>query len=215
MSTPKFDQIISSFRSRISDPATFTTGSLDNGSVVPAVDTIGYVNRALALFMEQAIQAAGGDKIKLVGAFPELIATGSVTFTLGAFGGVQNGCQYIVASPYLDYISFLDGNYQGTILRNAPLASLQVIASGLNTQFVPAPDNLLLINTGRVLFLYPDNAGGNYVNVLIRYIRQPIDPTTGLVLTQNGSYDSPFYPQHATTIAELAVGLYKADAQGL
>jgi hypothetical protein len=214
-STPRFDSIISSFRARISDPATFTTGSLDNGSVVPAVDTIAYVNRALALFMEQSIEKTGADKIGLIGLLPELIATGSVTFTFGAFGGVQNGCQYIVATPYLDWFTYLDGNYQGTILRNAPREALQVIATGQNTQFVPDPSNLLLLNTGRILYLYPDNQGGNYVNVLIRYIRQPVDPTTGLVLTQNGAYDSPFYPQWTTQIAELAVGLYKSDASGL
>ena len=88
MATPKFDAIISEFRARVSDPAVFVGGVLQDGNIIPAVDTVAYVNRAhLLLFHDgwnAAVQSAQGDdlqaKWKFIAAFPEMIAevSGSV-----------------------------------------------------------------------------------------------------------------------------------------
>ena len=106
--TPNFDKITDQFRALIADVSTYSSGSLLNGNVIDASGSVAYVNRAMFQFIETAWEATKGDMWKFVDVFPELIATGSVTFSLGAYGGLNNGTSYVIASPYLDYAKLLD-----------------------------------------------------------------------------------------------------------
>jgi hypothetical protein len=214
MATPKFDRIITEFSLKISDPATFVSGVLQNGNVLTASEKVHYVNRALFKLFETVV-AQNKDKNAIAAIFPELIANATnVSFTPGAAYGLGNGLTYVVSSPYLDFSNIVLNAYAHFSIpsRMTVLSPemLSIVASGINTGYIPSVENTFLIPNGRILYAYPSGFG---TQISFQYIKLPLNNLTGGLLTQNGSVDSPFSDAWTSTLADIAAQIYYQDSQ--
>lgn len=198
MATLKFDLILQEFVRRIGDrpTAAFTPGggAYPGGTILGASDAISYVNKALNKYFNDYWMAAGGDEQMFVSIFPELIkATASITLP------------YAVASPYLDFHTLFNGYYDSsTPCRIEKEKNLVLLVTGKYPRHGPTTSKPIMVALNKVIYIFPVSLTSGYVY----YVAQPISPTTGQFLAQDGSEDSPFHYHHHSKIAEVAEQLY-------
>jgi hypothetical protein len=201
MPTVKFDTILLEFSRRIGDrlDTAFVpgAGAFPAGTILAAVDAIAYVNKALHAYHGSIWEGLRGDSQEFARFFPELITPPiAVTFTAGL---------YTIANPNLHYFK-LFGAYKSstTIIRIEDETALPALFTGKYPLHPPAADKPIIVAAKDKMYIFPNSETS--ANIL--FVTQPLDPTTGQFLTQNGSYDSPFYDSRNHAIATMAEQLY-------
>jgi hypothetical protein len=201
MPTVKFDTILQEFSKRIGDrlDSAFTPGggAFPAGTILAAVDAIAYVNKALHAYHGAIWENVQGDHQAFARFFPELITPPiAVTFTAGI---------YTILNPNLHYFKLFGAYKTSTnVIRIEDEQALSVLMVGKYPLHEPAADKPIIVPVKDKLYIFPaSETAGN-----ILFITQPLNPTTGLFLTQNGTYDSPFYDSRNHAIATMAEQLY-------
>jgi len=208
MATPKFDRILQEFSRRIGDRlvSAFTPGGgvYPEGTSLAAVDAIAYVNKALHSFHGDIWMQQAGSKEGFINVFPELAsAPRSITFT----GGV-----YTIANPNLDFLTIYSAYLSGIPIAPVRIAKeedLPILLADKYPLHGPTADKPILCPAGNKLYIFPSAI----TTVQCQFILQPLDPTTGAFLTQNGSYDSPYYDNRNSQIATIAEQHYWAEKE--
>ena len=124
---------------------------------------------------------------------------------------LSGGGIYVLASPNLDYHSLVSGAVDGKFATIANKELRQLISSGTIEQYAGSADEPIIIEVDDTFYNYPliTFAGKEAIYTIIK---QPIDPTTGALLSQNGSFDSPFKEIWLDKLAEIAFNFYKEDS---
>lgn len=205
MATPKMDRILTEFMSRIGDPVTIS-GAMGNGKIITADKAIDFVNRAMFKLLNDTAATLGFSEAELCRVFPELITTATIT--------TSSGGTYTIAANNLDFWLLIDGTYSSnTILIQKQNQSLyNMFLTGRNTRAAATAAYPVVFHMNTVLNFMPA-ATFNAISVNITYIKQPLNPTSGAFLTQNGSYDSPFSNLWNSKLAEIAQQLFLIEAQ--
>jgi hypothetical protein len=214
MATPRIDRIVTAFCDRIGDPATFSTGALQGGNVITTAAAImSYINRAMLELFRSRWEAVRGDKQKFIEIFPELLKVRTVNFT---YSSPPANTSYVIANPNLDYLTIVDATYGSTYYFTVfPATEYNTIRFGRHEHRTPTESNPGIIDSQRTLYMFPTgiNSAGGLTGVNISIIVLPLDPTTGGLLAQNGSYDSPYYDHWNDEIVRIAEELYQKDRQ--
>ena len=207
MATLKFDQILQEFSERIGNrlDTAFTPGggAFPDGNLLDAVDAIATVNKALLKYHNDAWTAFKGDKQAFISFFPELMKISSaLTFA----GGL-----YAIAYPYFDFFALIGGYYSTSIpFRIEKEENLYLLQSNSYPRHAPTAAKPMLVPSNNKIYIFPDTL----TTGVIHYIVQPVLPTTGGFIVQNGSDgDSPFYVSRNSAIAEIAEKLYWNEKQ--
>lgn len=203
--TPKLDQIAIEFVKRIPDQFQSVvvpgTDALPDAYNMSAVSIIDYVNRALGQLFNNFWQSSGGDIKTFTRIFPELIKlSGTVVLSSG---------EYIIASPYKDFykiIGAVKSADNNKYIKPKDDDLYTIYLSQEYEAYKPTEDDPAIIQVGQTLAVFPQTIVSNQIK--FHYIRRPVDPTTGNALTQNGDYDSPFYPEWNNAIVDLAYLMY-------
>ena len=199
MPTPKFNRILQEFSKRIGDRLDTSfdpEGSVafPAGTILAAVDAIAYVNKALHAYHGAIWENVQGDTQAFVRFFPELVSPPtSIAFTSGVF---------TVAFHYFK----LFGAYKTStnVIRIADEQALTALLVGKYPLHPPSADKPIIVPVKDKLYIFP--ASETAANIL--FITQPLNPTNGNFLIQNGIYDSPFYDSRNHAIATMAEQLY-------
>ena len=218
ITTPKIDSIITEFGRRIAKQVTITDGALaDYDSIMTAQVYISYINRAmLKLFNDKWIEV-GYDEVKFSEAFPELVKFPSASIVVDIASTVLDTkiLSWTKASPYQDMFLINDVINTSDSLRVSMQDAIfygKIVDQAFPHLTPSATYQLGIFGEGKLSIFYTGTAKTS-VNCRIYYIALPIDPSTGGLLTQNGTYDSPFTEQWNGRIAEIAEKLYINDAQ--
>lgn len=207
MATLKMDLIAVEFLKRAKGE--FKTSFTPGGGAMPAADfltaeqIISYVNKALQSFFAAAWVKAGSSASLFSQALPELVVVRIVTLDVNS--------QYTIASPNLDYQTLVSAFVNGKLALIEGSDMKQEVQSGRIPQFAGSAEEPIVIEADNVITAYPTGIFLSKIGVL-NFIKQPIDPTTGELLTQNGSFDSPFKEIWLNDIAEIAFNFYLADS---
>lgn len=201
MPTIKFDNILQEFSRRIGDrlDSAFTPGTMafPAGTILAAVDAIAYVNKALHAYHGAIWESVEGNLQDFVRFFPEMVTPPvTVPFTAGL---------YTVATPNLNYF-MLFGAYKSstTIIKIEDTNALPLLFINKYPLHPPSADKPIIVPARDKMYIFPNSETS--ANLL--FVIQPLDPTTGKFLIQNGSYDSPFYDSRNHAIATMAEQLY-------
>lgn len=200
MATPKFDRILVEFSKRIKDrlSSAFTPGggAYPDGTILTKELAINFVNRGLLKYFEMMVKQSNGDIEVFSNLCPELISDKTtVSFTSGV---------HTIATPNLDFFNFIGGVAgSAQIIRKGPELLDRFLANNYPL-YTPSTTKPYLIQLNTKLYIFPTSIA----TADIIFIKQPLDKTTGAFLTQNGSYDSPYYDFRNDTIAEIAADLY-------
>lgn len=205
MATPKLDKISVELSRRIADPVA-SAGT--NGEVLTATDRTSYINKAMFKLINDYWIQFGGDVKRFAQMFPELIAFEEITLN-------ANGQYDINASSDIrDFFELVDAyNYADVIyIAKVPNYLFNIVVTGDNPDYTADENEPLCINLEGVLYFFPS---ANYAGAIVRiiYLKLPVDPTNGNLLTQGGTYDIPFYDHWNSTIASIAEQLWRIDAQ--
>ena len=207
MATPKFDRIAKEFMSRIGDnfETEFTIGAaMPEGEILSAADISAYVNKALFILFNSEWDRVEGDKQRFINIFPELVfpTPSAVNLTSGI---------YTIAANYLDFFVIVNGlTATNKFIKVWTPDKYAMVKGSVFDELVPTADEpvVIQINENKLNF-FPTTL----TTATLVYIKQPLNPTDGSFLTQNGTYDSPFNIQWNSKIAEIAEKLYKTDRQ--
>jgi len=204
MATPKIDRIAIEFIQRIG--GTFDSAFTPGSGTMPASDLIDdantimtFINKAMFKLFNDVWMSANGDVEVFTRIFPELIQRDSVTFT---------SSEYTIVNPSMHIFKLINGyNTAGVYFKSWSPVKYAVAKTGYETQYVGTDAKPALMHMSDVgkIFLFSDN---NITPITLVYIKFPLNKTDGSFLTQNGSYDSPFYDQWNTRIAEIAEAMY-------
>lgn len=199
MSTPIFDSISVNFAKLIADSvATAAT----NGTKLSATNRNAIVNQAMGKLFTDVIKANQGDKRLIVNQFPELLSAPiALTLTAGNYN-IQTGAQDIkdIWKLWQSYIS------SGPVyIRVLDEAQYTLLKTSENNLIVASASNPAVFQISNQLLFFPESS--TFTPSVI-YIKQPLDPTTGLPLTQGGSYDCPFGYNWIQTISEIAKQIF-------
>lgn len=205
MSTLKLDNIAVEFLKRCKGEfdSTFTPGTeaIPDADFLTGEEIVSYVNKALQTFFSEIW--AEGNVEAVVKNFPELVAIRSVS--------LNGSSEYTLASPNLDYkalVSIVVDSKFGVV---APEHLKQLVASGTIEQYAGSAEEPIVVESSEIFTAYP-TATFLSTTAVLTIIKEPIDPTTGELLTQNGSYDSPFREIWLDKIAEIAYNFYLKDS---
>jgi hypothetical protein len=211
MATAKIDKILTSFLSRIGDPATFSGSVLQDGNILTASEAMEYVNKALHELFRKYWELTQGDKKKFAEIFPELFKRRVVIVN-----NTDGKTKYAVANPNLDYFALLDA-ITNTVayIQVLPATLYHTVLSENHPYYVPTLSRPAIIDVDKTLFVFPKDyvGSGLSTSITISIIVLPLDPTTGAFLAQNGSYDSPYYDHWNEEIVNIATEMYKQDLQ--
>jgi|GEM_PF-1269438 len=209
MPTPKFDKICIEFLKRIPDQFTDPTflpgdGDLPDGYLLKADKIIDYVNRGLQRFFNTMWQKVEGNVQAFINLMPEMQrVTEAVALTGGA---------YEVATPYLDFFRIIGGlthdpnNEEVRTYIKPKAESLYMhFLSGKYKSYQATASDPAIIQVENKLAVFPSNVS---THIIVHYIKLPLDPETGFVLTQNGDYDSPFTEQWHKEISDIAYTIW-------
>jgi len=186
-----------SLAQRIADAVATTT---TDGSILTALARISYLNRAMFKIINDIWQQLSGDKDKFAAMFPELVSTPQV---LALSSGV-----YTIASPLLDFFVLHQAYTATTVIRVYPPKYYENLMIGNLPQISADANNPAVVQLGTSLNFFPTATVPSII-----YLRQPLDPTTGAYLSQNGNYDSPFLEHWNDFIVSTAQQLFELDAQ--
>lgn len=202
MATPKFDRIAINFLSRVPDAfqSAFTPGtSMPEPNILTKAQVINYVNRALNQLFNDFWTAVGGDVKAFIKIFPELTkySADAITFSSG---------NYTIANPNLDLYKVIGAVIDTTNIYIKPKDEHKytLYLSQEYEEYKATDANPVIIQVNRLLALFPQSTK----SVRLHYIAAPIDPTTGAQLTQNGTYDSPYFDHWNDMITDIAYNLF-------
>jgi len=203
MPTPRLDRIAINFLHRVPDEfvTAFTPGTaMPEANILTKAQIVNYVNRALNQLFNDFWQTIAGDWKKFIRIFPELsrITPNQIVFTNG---------NYTVASPYLNIYKVVGGFIDATPKRFIKVWEewkYSIAITEEYPEYVATSINPAIIQIHNLIALFPQAT----TNVKLQYIAAPIDPTTGAQLTQNGTYDSPFFDHWNDMITDIAYSLY-------
>lgn len=210
MATPKFDKLCVEFIKRIPDQLktafTIGGGTLPDGYNLAATTVIDFINRALVELFNIKLQAVEGDVNKFIRIFPEL----------SKISAEVELPKYTIITPHLDFFKIL-GGYTKTgnyYIKPRPEAEYSLFKAGKLRQYQPAAEDPIIIQIGAAskldIEVFPSTITGRFE---FHYIKRPVDPTTGNALTQNGSYDSPYYEIWHKEIIDIAHKLFLLETQ--
>lgn len=210
MATKKFNRILQEFSERIGnrlDSAFDPEGGVafPDGNLLDAVDAIAVVNKALHKHHNDIWLEVRGDKKAFIQIFPELIKlSGIMTFSSGI---------YTVITPHLDFFALYSGFFTDAIpYRIFDEEKLDLLETEQYPRHEPTASKPVLVALAAQINRYPkiDAVGGK-----MYYIVQPLVPSTGGFLVQNGAdeNDSPFYNTRNTAIAAIAEEIYWNEKQ--
>jgi hypothetical protein len=208
MATPRFDLISITFAKKIGDgydnTGALITNAATDGLVLTAAVRNGIVAQALLNFFNtywEKFNTVIKDSIKakelFIALFPEL----GVSATIGA----MSGSTYPIASPYLNYFTIIEAIVGGCLATVQPQNLFYTVQYG-NPQFKGDTTHPVIIEIGRTIYTFPSSFSGTVL--AFNYIQQPVDPTTGLLLSQGGSYDSPFTYTWTDPLVQACEKLY-------
>jgi hypothetical protein len=215
MATPKIDRLVTSFCKRINDPATFQTSVLQDGDILTANEVMEYINKAMFELFRKYWELVKGDKQKFIQIFPELVKTRYVDFTFDTSEALHRTI-YTIANPNLDYYCLVDASHQATkYIQVLPENLYNTVLTGKVPQYIPTETKPVIIAINKILNVFPRtiNESGGLTAVLLNIVVQPLNPTDGSFLTQNGSYDSPYYDTWNDEIVNIAVEMFLQDTQ--
>lgn len=200
MATPLFDDVSIEFAKAIGDYIASMTAATE-GNKLTAAERNGIVNKALSELFRQTWQQVGGNAEAFIEIFPELLVERQITTSAGG--------TYTVANPNLDFNKIVDArkNTGSVFITALPKTLRQIVITSKHPHYVPSAAKPYVFEISKVLEFYPASEY-NAQTVYISFIKVPVDPTTGAVLTQGGSYDSPFYAHWHRAIVEIAKQIY-------
>ncbi len=198
MTTTKLNNMSIALAQRIADAVAMAT---TDGNTLTALARMSYLNRAMFKIIDDFWQQLAGDKDKFASIFPELVSTPQVlTLTSGV---------YTVATPLLDFFVLHQAYVGTTVIRVYPPKYYENLIIGNLPQIAADSNNPAVVQLGTSLNFFPTSTASPSVI----YLRQPLDPTTGAYLSQNGNYDSPFLEHWNDFIVSIAQQLFELDAQ--
>lgn len=208
MGTLKFDLIAQELMRLVKDEfvTSFTPGAglMPAGSILRSREIISeYVNRALLKVFNDIWASAGGDVAVFARLVPELVVTREVSITQVGDNGT-----YTIASPNFDIYELAEISTSSGLGVVGKKELIQSIEKGSVLQYTGTTAKPIGVFMGDTIYLYP------YASLAkITAVKQPINPTSGVLLVQNGIYDSPYAMHWNSRIASVAYGLYLADSQ--
>lgn len=207
MATLKLDNIAVEVLKRAKGE--FDSAFTPGGGVMPSADFLtaaqitSYVNKALQKLFSDALVEAKGDLDAFANVFPELVVNRIVSLTALS--------TYDLASPNLDYHSLVSGAVDGKFGTIAGKELRQLISSGTIEQYAGSADEPIIIEVDETFYNFP-SAAFTSGTAIYTIIKRPVDPTTGNLLIQNGSFDSPYREIWLDKLAEIAFVFYKEDS---
>lgn len=221
MATPKFDECSIELSKRLLDPA--TTAAAD-GADITADERTNLINRALLKLFNDIWVSVGGNIDKFVQICPELLkTTAALTFaveettdTVGMPAGVTYAKinAYEIASPYLDLKEIYAARQADRVKISVYPTDKYTLLITEDGYYLHTTEKMGMVKSGNKLYLFPKTyaAGANIVNVKVQYVGLPINPTTGVLLTQGGNYDSPFGYEWQDKIVSIAQEFYNKES---
>lgn len=207
MATPKIDNIANEFLKRI--PDTFQTSFTPGGGIMPggyvlktATQIMDYVNRGMLSLFNIYWEATEGNKDLFLQIFPELQEfSDAVPLTNG---------NYTIAANYLNFKALI-GAVKSSDNSNIEVwrSTIYTLALSGKYQFNATASKPAIIQVKNLLAVFPQSSS---FQIKFHYIKLPLDPTTGLPLSQNGGYDSPFMDDWNDKIADIAYKFYLQEA---
>ena len=184
-----------------------------DGKRLTAAQRMLFINKALLGLFNQYWTGFNGDKRGFVNLFPELI--GKMPLTVNRDMVEASAIVFPIANPYLDYYTLIDGITNDkkyiTVLDRTLYSTL---LSSKVSDYTPSATKLVAIEIGKQVELLPPASFDEDETITMMYIKQPINPLTGGLLTQDGDYDSPFYPTWNTAITDIAEKLFLTSSKG-
>ncbi len=207
MATPKFDRIAIEFAQRIG--ATFDSAFTPGSGAMPDADLLtadeieSFVNKSLLTLFSQIWQQTKANKKIFSDYVPELVKTADLTFSSSI---------YTIASPNKDFFIPLNGYISSTYVRVWDASKFAIAKTGYYDEYTASESNpaLIYIGESQKLYIFPSTL----TSATVVFLKQPLDPTTGDFLSQNGSYDSPFAEHWQNDIVSIAESLYSKAVAG-
>lgn len=192
---------------RLGDPPT-SDSAANGGTWLTAAVRNAYVNKGLNKFWSDMLGSVKGDIQQFVNIFPELLSAATeLTLSSGKFI-ISSGTPTTAKDMWRVWQGYLKTTlYQIKIYPEDMYSSLM---SGENLDFVATARHPAVIQVAGTLQFFPQNS--TFTPTIV-YIKLPIDPSNGGLLTQGGTYDSPFGSQWNSQIAETAQKLFLIDHQ--
>ena len=211
MATPKFDRIAIAFMAKVKD--TFVTAFTAGGGAIPVGYVLindgqisSYVNRALQKFFGDAwaaaIEAKGIDVF--LNMFPELGVIRTVT--------LDGSAEHTFISPNLDIFHIVNALVDTKSAQMGRKSLYTVAKSGSNFHYKGDANTPLVFYLDSAVHVFPQATFPSKSAEMV-VVKKPVDPTTGALLIQNGSYDSPFEAHWEDKLSELAYRIYLTDSQ--
>lgn len=201
MSTPNIDFISVNFSQKVADPV--ATGSTD-GKLLTSVARQSYINRAMFKLFETYWTQANGDSKRFIEMFPELVHADYFNCTNDIISMTQSGGY--------DFFKIIGCNNTTTgkdiIIKST--TEYAMISAGTIPQLTGSSTNILVFQLNQQLIFF---SGKTLTQVAVTYIKMPVSPVDGSFLVEGGSFDSPFFPVWNERLADIALDIFKADAQ--
>ena len=201
MATQKIDRLCADFLKRVPDQfrSPFTPGlgqTMPDGHLLKAEVILDYINKAMMELFNDMWQSAGAKVEKFISIFPELVKMSNpVPF--------ENG-NYTIASPYKDFYKLIGAIVDGTnkFIKVKPEYLYTVYLSGEYGDILkPTADDPVIIQIHDMLSIFPQDLSSQ---IKFQYIKVPLNSSTGALLEQNGSEDSPYFEHWHEAIVSRA-----------
>ena len=202
MATPKFDLISVQTSQLIGDPVSAASSA---GAILTANERTALVNRAMFKLFDEGWGISKGDIAEFLDLFPELLTSQAVTTD-------ANGEYTINSTVMRDLFVVVSGLLSTTYIKTLPRHYFTIVKASKFDDFTPDSSNPVVFEISGKLSFFP-SASFNAQSVTVYYIKVPLNPTDGSFLTQGGTYDSPFSDQWDSKIAEIALDIYRSEAQ--
>lgn len=203
MATPKFDRMSVALSRLIADPV---SAAGDAGSVLTANERNLYISRAMLLLFNEIWVKSGGDVFLFAGICPELLREQAVTTTSGGTYSIIGG------SNMRDYYAMVSGIISTTYIGLKPAGWLHLYKSSYNADIIPTAADPVMIEAEGIVYFFPA-ASFNAQSVTLQFVKQPVEPSNGNLLSQNGTTDSPFKDHWEDKIINIAQQLFLKEAQ--
>lgn len=205
MATPKFDSIAIEFMKMIKGKfkTSFTPGSAMPGADFLTADQIStYVNSALSELASSIWNQAAGNMEVFAGVMPELIVQRDIIMSTQPTLSL-----YTIVSPNLDFLELIEAigeDEYGVIGKKHLFLNIK---AGKVPQYTGTASRPIFVNNSNTIYCFPAKA-----TATINIVTQPVDPTTGSALIQNGNHDSPFKSIWENKLAQIAYESYLVDS---
>lgn len=204
MASPLIDEISVALSRRIGDAVAAST---DDGQTLTANERMSYVNKAMFKLFDEIVQMSQGNGDVMVAMYPELLSTPVALSLSGGNYTVSSGAANIkdIWKPYQCYISATN-----IYIKVLEPKYYTVLIAGIPNDLDVSSTNPVVIFVNGALRFFP--LSSTFTPYVI-YIRKPLNPATGGLLVQNGTYDHSFGYQAQERLIEYTEAIYKAEAQ--